>query len=95
MGLSKSVNFFHTAKKSINEIYKTYKEIKKYINLLRFLIARLFYIDGINTVFAFGGIYAAGTFGMPFNEVILFGIATNIAAGFGAIIFSETPIEYQ
>ena len=25
---------------------------------------------------------------MPFNEVILFGIATNIAAGFGAIIFS-------
>ena len=85
---SKSVNFFHTAKKSINEIYKTYKEIKKYINLLRFLIARLFYIDGINTVFAFGGIYAAGTFGMPFNEVILFGIATNIAAGFGAIIFS-------
>ena len=85
---SKSVNFFHTAKKSINEIYKTYKEIKKYINLLRFLIARLFYIDGINTVFSFGGIYAAGTFGMPFNEVILFGIATNIAAGFGAIIFS-------
>ena len=48
----------------------------------------MFYIDGINTVFAFGGIYAAGTFGMKFNEVILFGIGTNIAAGLGAFIFS-------
>ena len=84
----KKINLNKTIISSFQETFQTIKNIKKYINLFRFLIARMFYVDGINTVFAFGGIYAAGTFGMSFNEVILFGIGTNIAAGFGAIIFS-------
>ncbi len=85
---SKVVKKDNLIRKSFNEVLNTAKQIKKYINLVKFLFARMFYIDGINTVFAFGGIYAAGTFGMPFNEVILFGIGTNIAAGTGAFIFS-------
>src|SRR5258708_7669475 len=43
--------------------------------------------DGRITVFAFGGIYAAGTFGMTLGDVIKFGIAINIAAGLGALLF--------
>ena len=35
----------------------------------RFLLAHMIYIDGLNTLFAFGGIYAAGTFGMDFSEM--------------------------
>nr|WP_153343872.1 MFS transporter [Roseospira navarrensis] len=57
-------------------------------NLLRFLIARMLYTDGLNTLFAFGGIYAAGTFGMGFDQIVLFGIAMNIAAGLGAAAFA-------
>ncbi|MBB4266400.1 MFS transporter [Roseospira visakhapatnamensis] len=57
-------------------------------NLLRFLIARMLYTDGLNTLFAFGGIYAAGTFGMSFDDIILFGIAMNVAAGLGATAFA-------
>ncbi len=53
----------------------------------RFLLARLLYIDGLNTIFAFGGIYAAGSFDMPLSEVILFGIALNVTAGIGAFAF--------
>ncbi len=56
--------------------------------VLRFLIARMFFIDGLNTVFAFGGIYAAGTFGMEIADVILFGIALNVSAGLGAFAFA-------
>ncbi len=41
--------------------------------MLRFLIARLFYTDGLNTLFAFGAIYAAGVHGMGFEEILLFG----------------------
>ena len=52
----------------------------------RFLIARLLYNDGLVTVFAFGGIYAAGTFGMTLDQVILFGIVLNVAAACGAWI---------
>jgi MFS family permease len=41
----------------------------------RFLLAHMFYTNGLNTLFAFGGIYAAGTFQMSFTEVLTFGIA--------------------
>ena len=55
--------------------------------LARFLVARLFYTDGLNTLFAFGAIYAAGVFGMGFEEILLFGIALNLTAGLGAAAF--------
>ncbi len=50
----------------------------------RFLVARMVYNDGLNTLFAFGGIYAAGTFGLDVAEVIELGIALNVAGGLGA-----------
>jgi len=53
----------------------------------RFLLARMIYTDGLNTLFAFGGIYAAGTFGMTFEEILKFGILLNVAAGLGAVGF--------
>jgi UMF1 family MFS transporter len=53
----------------------------------QFLIARMIYIDGLNTLFAFGGIYAAGTFGMSFTDIIILGIALNVSAGIGAAAF--------
>ena len=47
----------------------------------------MFYADGLTTLFAFGGIYAAGTFDMGFSELIMFGIALNVTAGVGAALF--------
>jgi MFS transporter, UMF1 family len=57
--------------------------------LLRFLLARLVYNDGLGTLFAFGGIYAAGTFGMTLEEVIRLGIALNLTAGIGALALAR------
>ena len=48
----------------------------------------MIYTDGLNTLFAFGGIYAAGTFGMDFSELIIFGIGMNVTAGLGAALFA-------
>lgn len=62
-------------------------KIHRHPEAVRFLIAHLIYNDGLVTVFAFGGIYAAGTFGMTYGEVIWFGIVLNIAAGIGAFCF--------
>ncbi|MCW5890423.1 MAG: MFS transporter [bacterium] len=56
--------------------------------VLRFLVARMIYIDGLATVFALGGVYAAGTFDMSEKEVLLFGIALNATSGIGAAAFA-------
>jgi UMF1 family MFS transporter len=56
--------------------------------IARFLLASMFYTNGLNTLFAFGGIYAAGTFQMSFTEVLTFGIALNVTAGLGAAGFA-------
>jgi UMF1 family MFS transporter len=53
-----------------------------------FLLANMIYTDGLTTLFAFGAIYAAGTFGMELSEVIVFGIALNLSAGLGAFAFA-------
>ena len=73
--------------KSYSQIRQTFKEIKQYKHIVRFLIARILYNDGLVTIFSFGGIYASGTFGFSFNEVMYFGIALNVAAGLGAFLF--------
>jgi UMF1 family MFS transporter len=65
----------------------TFREIKKYRQVFRLLLARLFYNDGLVTVFAFGGIYAAGTFNFSFQEIMIFGIVLNLMAGLGAFTF--------
>ena len=61
-------------------------EARKIPNLLRFLLARMAYNDGLITLFAFGGIYATKVFSFSQFEIILFAIGLNISAGMGAII---------
>jgi len=63
----------------------TFREVSRYRQTVRFLIARLVYNDGLVTIFAFGGIYAAETFDFTLEKVLLFGIVINIAAGAAAI----------
>jgi UMF1 family MFS transporter len=72
----------------LTTLLATFKDVRRNANIARFLLARLVYNDGLNTLFAFGGIYAAGTFGMGLNEVLLFGIALNVTAGLGAFGFA-------
>jgi UMF1 family MFS transporter len=66
---------------------RTLRALPQHGQLARFLVARMIFTDGINTLFAFGGIYAAGTFGMSVTQVIMFGLALNATAGTGAFVF--------
>jgi len=74
-------------REGIAEAAATVRHIGRYPNIARFMLARLLYTDGMNTLFAFGGIYAAGTFGMDTAEIIEFGVALNVTAGLGAAAF--------
>ncbi len=75
-------------RRGLGTLLGTIRQLPRYGNIARFLLARLFYIDGLNTLFAFGGIYAAGTFGMEFQEILIFGILLNVTAGLGAVAFA-------
>ena len=72
---------------SFTSIKKTFRSVSEYKSISQFLIARLFFNDGLITIFALGGIYAVGTLDFTFEEVMKLGIVLNIAAGIGAFIF--------
>jgi UMF1 family MFS transporter len=69
-------------------LFGSLRQILQKQSIARFLLAHMFFNNGLNTLFAFGGIYAAGTFGMTFTEVLYFGIALNVTAGLGAAAFA-------
>ena len=69
-------------------LYTTLRNLRQHRNTAMFLLARMLYADGLATLFQFGGLYAAGTFGMSFAEIIQFGIAMNVTAGLGAFAFA-------
>ncbi|TDI84249.1 MAG: MFS transporter [Caldithrix sp.] len=69
------------------QLILTFREVRNYRQIVRLLVARIFYNDAILTIFSFGGIYAAGVFGFSMNEIMLFGIVLNITAGIGAFAF--------
>lgn len=71
-------------KDGLKTLWTNLKNLPQQPTILHFLIARMIYIDGLNTLFAFGGIYAAGRFDMTLSDVIVFGIASNIFAAIGA-----------
>lgn len=85
---SAGLSFGQAARSGLSNLFRTLRRVRCHANIARFLLARLVYIDGLNTMFAFGGIYAAGTFGMGPVEILQFGITLNITAGLGAAGFA-------
>lgn len=66
-------------------LVKTFSHAWAYRNILTFLLARMFYIDGLMAIFAFGGIYGAAIFNWQAIELGLFGIILTLAGTLGAI----------
>lgn len=76
------------ARKGVSDLIHTLKNICRYKNLATFLAASMIYRDGLNTLFAVGGLYAAGTLGMTFEQILIFAIGLNVTAGMGAMGFA-------
>jgi len=72
---------------AFRELRQTFVQVSRYREIVKFLVARLIYNDGLVTVFVFGALYAAGTFGFSATEVLTFGIVLNVVAGLGALGF--------
>lgn len=70
------------------DVVHTLRDLRTTPQLAWFLIASALYRDGITTILAVGGLYAGGTFGMDFSELIIFGMSLNVTAGLGAATFA-------
>jgi MFS transporter, UMF1 family len=66
------------------DLKQTLGELPQRKSMAAFLLANMIYTDGLVSLFAFGGIYAAGTFGWHTIQIGSFGILLAIAGAFGA-----------
>jgi len=71
-------------RKGLTELKGTLAELPKRRSMAAFLLANMIYTDGLVSLFAFGGIYAAGTFGWHTIQIGTFGILLAVAGTFGA-----------
>jgi len=81
---SKRTNYFKTA---VNRIIKSFENIRRFRELVKFIISYLIYNDGIIIVISFAAIYGATRFGMNQKQLITYFIIANVTSMFGAIIF--------
>lgn len=79
------LGYWRALRQGLQQLKTTINSVRKYREIMKFLVARMIYLDGLNTLFAFGGIYAAGTFNMDFNQLLEFGISLNAIGVFGAV----------
>jgi len=71
------------ARDGLGQLRDSLRSLRRYLGILRFLLARMLYVDGLATTFSMGGVFAAGLFGMTEQQVLLFGITLNVTAGTG------------
>ena len=70
----------------LRDLRESLRSLPKQTSLAWFLLANMIYTDGLVSLFAFGGIYAAGTFGWDTIRIGTFGIILAIAGTFGGWI---------
>lgn len=82
------VSVYQAVQQGIAGLASSMGQIVRRPGMGRFLIAYMLYSNGVSTLFSFGGVYAAGVFGMSLDEVLHFGIVLNVTAGLGAAAFA-------
>lgn len=73
-------------RQGLAQLRESLTHLRRYANIVRFLLARMLYADGLGAIFAFGGLYASGLFGWSATELGLFGVILTIAASIGAVL---------
>mgnify|MGYP001216521258 CR=1 FL=1 len=83
-----AISYAQVVQRGLADLASTLKHIRQEKNLALFLVSSALYRDGLNTLFAIGGIYAAGQYGMGFEHILIFAIGLNVTSGLGAFLFA-------
>lgn len=79
-------------KTGLRELKGTLKELKHRTAILKFLVARMLYQDGVNGLLALGGTFAAGMFGWKTVEMGIYGILLLVVAIFGCYFAGKIDV---
>ena len=84
-----SLDFLSSAKLAISEIRKTLGEIEKFRTLFIYMLAYFFFIDGINSVTALGGVFGSTVLGITTVDLIVTILAIQFVAWPSALMFTR------
>src|SRR5690606_31474947 len=76
-------------REGLAELKSTIGEVRRRSGILRFLIARMIYQDGVNALLGLGGVFAAAMCGWSITEIGMFGLIPNVVAIFGCFAASR------
>jgi UMF1 family MFS transporter len=83
---SKHVPLLPAVRQGLGELRETLRRLSHRPGLMKFLIARMIYQDGVNGLIFLGGAFAAGMFGWGTMEIGLYGIILTLVAIFGCLV---------
>jgi len=72
----------------LSELKSTLGELRHRSGIVKFMIARMIYQDGVNGLLILGGAFAVGMFGWQTTEIGLYGIILNVVAILGCGVAS-------
>ena len=84
-----SLGFTASAKLAFSEIRKTLGEIEKFRTLFIYMLAYFFFIDGINSVTALGGVFGSTVLGITTVDLIVTILAIQFVAWPSALMFTR------
>ena len=83
------LKFREAARFAVGEVKQTLKDYKAFPTLFLYMLAYFFFIDGINTVTALGGVYGVSVLGVSAFGLMLTILAIQFIAAPFAIIFTK------
>jgi UMF1 family MFS transporter len=84
-----SLGFIESAKLAVSEIRKTLGEVDKFRTLFIYMVAYFFFIDGINSVTALGGVFGSTVLGITTVDLIVTILAIQFVAWPSALMFTR------
>ncbi|MCJ7694871.1 MAG: MFS transporter, partial [Anaerolineaceae bacterium] len=74
---------------AFKKLGQTFRDVRKYKEFIKYMIAFLIYNDGIMMLMDFAAIIGATLFGMEQTQLIIFVIIIQVAGTFGALLFGR------
>ena len=83
------LKFLKAARFAIKEVGQTLRDVKRFPSLFLYMLAYFFFIDGINTVTALGGVFGIAVLGVTTTQLIITILAIQFVAAPSALAFTK------